>query len=61
MKDIRLTDSEVSSLIEFIECYFVDSIRKDDDVDSLLYIYNITNFYRKIGGFDQFSDYKGDE
>jgi hypothetical protein len=57
---IQINDSEETSLKDFIEFHFLDSIRNDSEVDSLLYVYNILNIYKKLGGFEQFSDYEPD-
>jgi hypothetical protein len=53
-----ITESEASSLKDFIEYYFIQSIRDDEEVDSLLYVYNIMNVYAKIGGLEEFADYE---
>lgn len=58
---IQITDSECSSLKEYIEYNFIDSIRRDEEVNSLLYIYNILNIYKKLGGLEEFSDYEPDD
>lgn len=55
---IEITENEASSLKDFIECYFIDSIRNDEEVDSLLYLFNILRIYERIGGFDDYSDYE---
>ena len=56
----EITKNEASSLKDFIEYNFLDSIRKDTEVDSLLYVYNILRIFERIGGFDMFSDYEPD-
>ena len=58
MIKIELTDSQVESLKAFIEYYFVQSIQQDEEECSLLYLYNIINFYDKLGGLEEFSDYE---
>lgn len=55
---IQITDNEASSLRDFIEFNFIQSIRDDVDVDSLLYVYNILNIYKKCGGLNSYADYK---
>lgn len=57
---INIDDSECSSLKDFIEYNFIESIRRDEEVDSLLYVYNILNIYKKLGGLEEFSDYEPD-
>lgn len=56
----EITKNEASSLKDFIEYSFLDSIRKDTEVDSLLYVYNILKIFERIGGFDMFADYEPD-
>ncbi len=57
---LKLTKAEEDSLKGYIEYYFIESIRHDEEVDSLLYVYNILNIYRKLGGLEQFYDYESD-
>lgn len=60
MEKFYISGSEASSLKEFIEFYFIESIRNDKELDSLLYIYNILNIYKKLGGMEQYVDYEFD-
>ncbi len=55
---IQITDNEATSLKDFIEFNFLDSIRNDPDTDSLLYVYNILRVFEKLGGFKEFADYE---
>lgn len=55
---VNITSNEATSLKDFIEYSLLDTIRNDVDIDSLLWVYNILNVYRKCGGFDEYSDYK---
>lgn len=57
---IQISDNEGTSLKDFIEFHFLDSIRNDPEVDSLLYVWNILNVYKKLGGLEEFSDYEPD-
>ena len=57
---IQISDSEGTSLKDFIEFHFLDSIRNDQEVDSLLYVWNILSVYKKLGGLEEFSDYEPD-
>ncbi|MBQ6631029.1 MAG: hypothetical protein IJH55_02705 [Romboutsia sp.] len=54
----EITENEASSLKDFIEYNFLDSIRNDPDTDSLLYVWNILRVYDRIGGFESFIDYE---
>ena len=55
---IEITENEASSLKDYIEFNFLDSIRNDPDTDSLLYVWNILRIYDRLGGFESFSDYE---
>jgi hypothetical protein len=54
----NISNSEANSLKDFIEYNFIQSIRDDTEVDSLLYVYNILKVYEKLGGFDNYADYE---
>lgn len=55
---IEITSSEATSLRDFIEFNLLDVIRNDTDIDSLLWVYNILNVYRKCGGLKEYDDYE---
>lgn len=57
MYTLKLTESEASSLKDYIETYLIQSIKDDEEVDSLLYVRNIISIYERLGGFDQYADY----
>lgn len=59
---MEISNSEASSLREFIRFYLIESIRNDRDMDSLLYLWNILHFYERTGGFkeDGYVDYEPD-
>lgn len=57
----NISKGEADSLKDFIRYYFVQSIRNDEEVDSLLYIYNILKVYDKLGGLkEDYDDYETD-
>lgn len=57
----NITKGEAESLKDFIRYYFVQSIRDDSEVDSLLYIYNVLKVYDKLGGLkEEYGDYETD-
>ena len=56
---IEITSSEAASLRDFIEFNLIDVIRNDEDIDSLLWVYNMLNVYRKCGGLKEYDDYEG--
>ena len=43
---IQISDGEGTSLKDFIEYHFLDSIRNDPEIDSLLYVWNCILFGR---------------
>ena len=59
---MEISNSEASSLRDFIRFYLIESIRNDKDMDSLLYLWNILHFYERTGGFkeDGYVDYEPD-
>ena len=56
---IKITSNEATSLRDFIEFNLIDAIRNDVEIDSLLWVYNILNVYRKCGGLKEYDDYEG--
>lgn len=56
---IELTESEAASLLDYLELHFIQNVRDDTDVDSMLWMDNIMSIWRKCGGRKQYSD--GDE
>jgi hypothetical protein len=48
-------------LRDFIEFNLLDAIRNDVNIDSLLWVYNILNVYRKCGGLKEYDDYEGEK
>ena len=55
---ITITESEAKSLVDFIDSSLFETIRNDIDIDSVMWLYNILNVYKKCGGLKQFSDYE---
>lgn len=43
-----ITESESTSLVDFIEFYFIESIRVDESVDNIEYLRNIANVYYRL-------------
>lgn len=58
---IKITSNEATSLRDFIEFNLLDAIRNDVEIDSLLWVYNILNVYRKCGGLKEYNDYEGEK
>ena len=56
---VELTDSEASSLLDFLDLGFIQYIKEDTDVDSMLWLDNMMSIWRKCGGRKQYAD--GDE
>ena len=57
---VKITSNEAASLRDFIELNLIDAIRNDVEIDSLLWVYNILNVYRKCGGLKEYDDYEGE-
>lgn len=57
----NISKGEADSLKDFIRYYFVQSIRDDEEVDSLLYLYNVLKVYERLGGLEEdYDDYEPD-
>lgn len=56
---IEISDGEANSLRDFVRSELIESIRRDPELDSLLYLWNILSFYERTGGFkeDGYIDY----
>ena len=48
MEYINITRDQAISLLDFIEFNFINSIRDDPDCDSMEYVCNICEIYKKI-------------
>ena len=46
--ELRLTKSQVENLAEFIEFFFIDSIRADDGVDNIDYLVDMCDVYKSL-------------
>lgn len=44
----EFTEGEVIGLIDFLECNIFDAIRNDTDIDSIVWLCNMTNVYKKL-------------
>ena len=55
---VTITDNEATALVDFIDANIFENIRNDVDIDSIMWLYNILNVYKKCGGLKQFSDYE---
>lgn len=45
--NLLLTTEELYALHDFLSVDFIECIRRDEDIDNMDYIYNITSVYRK--------------
>lgn len=45
---ITLTKSQAENLLEFIDIYFINSIRDDEEVDNMGYLCNMCDVYKKL-------------
>lgn len=46
--NIEITPDQATSLLDFIEFSFIDSIRNDTDCDNMDYVCNICEIYKKL-------------
>ena len=57
---VELTESEASSLRDYIEFSLITYIREDTDVDSMLWLDNMVTIWRKCGGRAGYAEGKED-
>ena len=53
---VELTAGEATSLLDFMETSFIQHIKDDPDVDSMLWLDNMMSIWRKCGGRKQYGD-----
>lgn len=53
---IELTESEAESLLDYLELNFIQNIKDNPDVDSLLWVDNMMSVWRKCGGRKLYAD-----
>lgn len=47
---IFITAHEAESLLDWMDCHFIDDLRSDDDVDSMVWLGNMMSIYNKCKG-----------
>lgn len=57
---VELTESEASSLCDYLELHFIQNVRDDTDIDSMLWLDNMMSIWRKCGGRKQYADGEGE-
>lgn len=55
---VELTESEAASLLDYLELNFIQNVKDDPDVDSMLWMDNMMSIWRKCGGRKQYADGK---
>ena len=53
---VELTESEAESLRDYLESFFIQNIKDDPDIDSMLWMDNMLSIWRKCGGREQYTD-----
>ena len=53
---VELTASEAESLADYLDTFFIQNIRENIDIDSMLWLDNIMSIWRKCGGRKQYGD-----
>ena len=48
--NIVLTKSQVKNLIEFFQFNFIESVRRDEDIDNIEYLCDMCNLYQALKG-----------
>lgn len=49
-KEVILTKREAGALMEFIDNFLLDAIRRDSGIDSIVWVEAIISVWRKCGG-----------
>ena len=53
---IELTENEAASLLDYLESHFIQNVRDNPEVDSMLWMDNMMSIWRKCGGRNNYSD-----
>lgn len=53
---VELTEGEAESLRDYLELFFIQNVKDDPDVDSMLWMDNMMSIWRKCGGRKQYAD-----
>lgn len=53
---VELTASEAESLADYLDTFFIQNIRDNIDLDSMLWLDNMMSIWRKCGGRKQYGD-----
>ena len=53
---VDLTESEAESLRDYLEVFFIQNVKDDPDVDSMLWMDNMLSIWRKCGGRERYAD-----
>lgn len=46
--NLRLSESQVSNLLEFFEICFIQSLREDDSIDNMDYVCDMCDIYKQL-------------
>lgn len=53
---VELTEGEAESLLDFLELNFIRCVKDNPDLDSMLWMDNMMNIWRKCGGRKIYAD-----
>ena len=53
---VELTNGEAESLLDYLELNFINCIKDNPDIDSMLWLDNMMSIWRKCGGRSQYGD-----
>lgn len=53
---VELTDCEATSLCDYLETFFIQNVKDDPDVDSMVWMDNMMSIWRKCGGRKNYYD-----
>jgi hypothetical protein len=53
---VVLTEGEAASLLNYLELSFIQYVKDNPDIDSMLWMDNMLTIWRKCGGRKQYAD-----
>ena len=53
---IEITEGEAESLLNYLDVFFIQNVKDDPNLDSMLWMDNMMSIWRKCGGRKQYAD-----
>ena len=45
---LNLTEDQAKNLLEFLEIYFIISVKDDEELDNIMYLYSMSSLYKEL-------------